>query len=368
VAAQQIDRKAAVEEFRLGGADAPAPFDFPAEPHVVVNATGTAFVRVSTDGAVHVLSADGEFLRTIGRKGNGPGEFQVAAEHGLLGDTLWVRNWPTPRIARFLVDGTHIGTESTRFQLPRRFSAPVGITGYLQRGAAYLEVRENTLGVDERVDLPVLVGDRSLTRYDTIGVVRNPSGMFLKNIGTFAYAPFPFSPLISFAADGSGIAMAEWSADAPGEVLIRSLGPDAAARWTRTFEWQAQRIPRGVRDSLIEAGEAMARGPADAARRAGEAIPTSMRGLVEEGLYVPYYYPPVYRILAGVDCTVWVERSQGLRRGLWTGLDGKAGSTLFEVQMPAGLNVQHISERGAWGTVKDGLGITYLVRVRFVDS
>ena len=51
-------------------------------------------MRGGQDAAIVVLDAEGGFVRTIGRKGEGPGEFVVIGDMGFVGDTLWLQNWP----------------------------------------------------------------------------------------------------------------------------------------------------------------------------------------------------------------------------------------------------------------------------------
>jgi hypothetical protein len=46
------------------------------------------YARVPRDGVVLVFDANGAFVRRLGGRGMGPGEFQNASGHGFVGDTL----------------------------------------------------------------------------------------------------------------------------------------------------------------------------------------------------------------------------------------------------------------------------------------
>ena len=50
---------------------------------------------------VRMFNADGMFVRTVGRPGAGPGEFQAAIASGLVGDTLWVWDRRAYRFSQF---------------------------------------------------------------------------------------------------------------------------------------------------------------------------------------------------------------------------------------------------------------------------
>ena len=64
---------------------------------------------------VHVFDPEGEFLRTVGGQGDGPGEFRDALGPAIApGDTLWVADQRAPRYSIFGPDGTFIGTRVRR--------------------------------------------------------------------------------------------------------------------------------------------------------------------------------------------------------------------------------------------------------------
>lgn len=352
-----------VPVFRLGGPNAPEEYAFAAPPMLVVDRDGYVFSRVASDGVVSLFSPAGEPVRSYGRKGEGPGEFQVAGGHGLLGDTLWIRNWPAPRISKFTRDGVHIETISTPHDYGRPFSSPSGITAFLAGGHAFVSPSGVVVGATEPVSVPVLVGRFPLTSTDTVAVIRNPSGLHIAQVGQWSFDPVPEPPLVAVAADGLAIAVAEWSDAQPDVLAIRLVEPDGTQRWRRRFRVTADRMPRSVRDSLIAEGAARARPQVEAARRQGVRVEGSIESLVERGLHLPTHYPPARKLMIGVDGTIWIEQSTGTRGGTWMVLDG-AGTLQFRVQVPPGLDVQQADRSHIWGTEQDQLGVAYMVKLR----
>ncbi len=64
---------------------------------------------------IHVFDARGGFLRSLGGKGQGPGEFREALGPAVArGDTLLVADHSAPRYSIFAPDGTFIGTRIRR--------------------------------------------------------------------------------------------------------------------------------------------------------------------------------------------------------------------------------------------------------------
>jgi hypothetical protein len=161
-----------VEITRLGGINAPEEVSFRVEPQVRVSPAGDVYVLHAQRGQVAVLDSTGRLRHWIGRRGAGPGEFEVAVAMGFVGDTLWVRNAPSPQISRFLADGSRLGTERTSWDYGHFMSTPSGVSGYLAHDRAWIEPAGIVVGGAGAVQLPVLLGDRGLTALDTPSLSR----------------------------------------------------------------------------------------------------------------------------------------------------------------------------------------------------
>ena len=89
------------ETLRLGGDESgPSALDY--VKGVDEGADGRVFVYVHSSQDIRVFAADGAFLRVIGRKGSGPGEFRNAEGIVVTADgKLWVRDAANARFAIF---------------------------------------------------------------------------------------------------------------------------------------------------------------------------------------------------------------------------------------------------------------------------
>ena len=366
--AQVLSQRRAVELYRIGGPNAEEAYAFPELPNLVASQSGLVFARFAQAGNISVFDQAGRHLRTIGRKGQGPGEFDFALAHGLLGDTLWVRNGFAPRISTFTIGGAHISTTPTPFQFAsHQFSAPLGTSGYMRNGRAYLLVDANVLGVSDRIQLPVLIGDRRMQRVDTLLHVANPPGVFVPELGTFGVSPIESPPLIHFATDGSGVIVVDWSGSSLSQARVRSFDPTGRLVWTRNVTMTPGRLTPQLRDSLITAYEGRINRIAEIARRTGGSVPRDIRAAAERALDLPDRLPPVRSVVKGIDGTIWLEQSDGVIGGRWTVLD-ENGLPAFEVQLNPTIRLQQAKRDAIWATTVDEFDVPYIVHFRVEGS
>lgn len=76
---------------------------------VAVDAQGRIYVLDQGNYRVQVFDADGRFMRTLGREGQGPGEFQYPLSLAVGDDRLLVVDGGNARVGIWDLDGTHIG-------------------------------------------------------------------------------------------------------------------------------------------------------------------------------------------------------------------------------------------------------------------
>lgn len=82
---------------------------------VSADSRNNIYILDGTTMEIQVFDAEGGFLRTLGGKGQGPGEFREALGPAIApGDTLWVADSRSPRYSIFAPDGTFIGTRVRR--------------------------------------------------------------------------------------------------------------------------------------------------------------------------------------------------------------------------------------------------------------
>ena len=97
------------EDLRIGTVEGRGPDVFGSIEAFGVRADGSIFILDSQAQEIRVFDSAGQYVRTIGRRGSGPGEFQGATglAFGPLGD-LWVVDYRNVRYSRFDQEGNFV--------------------------------------------------------------------------------------------------------------------------------------------------------------------------------------------------------------------------------------------------------------------
>lgn len=99
------------EAVTIGELEGPAEFTFNQVSSLAASPAGRLYVLDSGDNVVKAYTLEGEYLFTFGGAGKGPAEFQGAFRLALLGDTVVVYDYLTPKLAYFTADGELLRTE-----------------------------------------------------------------------------------------------------------------------------------------------------------------------------------------------------------------------------------------------------------------
>ncbi len=362
--AQELPRRGAHEAFRIGGIDAPEHASFRSEPRLAVTTGGLLVVASSGSPALELFDGAGAHLRSIGREGEGPGEFRAVMAHGVLADTVWAVDFPVPRLSRFLLDGRHLGDR--RLEILDRgmpMSAPESITALLRDGWTLTVPSAFPAGRRERVAVPVLLGRLDSGEHRPVGARWMPPGFHVPGVGVFGQRPFiPIPPLVAVAGDGSGFAIAAWDEGRPGELRLARFDPDGTEAWTRTLPLPATRVSPGVRSAMVEEAVEVATPMVEQARRMGQPVRGSVESLVREGLHLPEHHAPVDRVVVGGDGGIWLRRGgEGASRE-WIVL-GPEGTPRFTFPLPEGMTVRAVLGDSAWATGVGEYEVPYVVRL-----
>jgi hypothetical protein len=352
------------ETFRLGGLQSPDAETFQREPQLAVDRQGFLYILHQDLGRIAVFDAAGGFVRWIGNgRGEGPAEFTSAVRFGFIADTLWVRNWSPPRISLFLADGSYLGTDPVLIDVDYRTTAGAqGISGYLQRGAAYVVPDGFVMAPDPgEARAPFMIGNRDMEVRSTLFSWRAGRGRLA---GT-SFEPIPEPPFHDVVPDGSGIVVADYSDASPEQLVIRLFSPDGAT--LRSWEFSTTPIPiqPSVRDSLVQAGRRQVGEVRE--RVIAQGVPENLAPVVPTAAEVsrevrlPEYRPPIRGIRAGLDSTVWVQLPDGSGPGRWVAIDDD-GISRFSVRLPDGARLRQASREAVWGTSIDELGVAHVIR------
>ncbi|MBP6772330.1 MAG: 6-bladed beta-propeller [Gemmatimonadaceae bacterium] len=152
----------------IGQVDGPDEIAFGRVDNATVDARGRMYVYDSNDGQIRQYAPDGKFVRNIGRKGKGPGEYEWVFGMDIADDSLLTTfDLNNARVSYFAPDGKL----RTSFTDPRLTTGFDGIFVVDRRGLAYV-------GVPRR-------GARG-EQMDELAGASRPSVLMLRKDGTTA--------------------------------------------------------------------------------------------------------------------------------------------------------------------------------------
>jgi hypothetical protein len=350
-----------------------AEFSFGTITGLAIDGAGHLYVSDAQDNRVVVFDATGRHLATIGRKGQGPGEFQHPSSLGIAKDgSLWVRE--VNRVQRFVPE--RAGGPATKY---------AGVVGALTM-VDWMSTRTGVLDRDGLFHVPVAFGKRDkgfvehvqlMLRVDSAGRVVDSlkvpwyenappltaSYMVSANSGRMLAGlnHVPFAPVPRWASSPSGGIIS-------GDGLAYELREtDATGRAVRTFKRTYAPVPIDAaerRDSLRALEARIDSIPVPHAQVLGMPEDVSQRKL-------PTHYPAFREIAVSSEGDVWVRRwttaaDRGTSRYDVFAPDARFGGTMV---LPAELvGAPTLVVRGRWaaGVMTDPeTGLQSVVRFEF---
>jgi sugar lactone lactonase YvrE len=104
------------------------PGDFSKPTNVAVDQDGNLYVSDTLNNRVEIFDADGTFIRTFGKNGDGPGDFQRPKGIAIDGDGhIWVADAMLCRLQVYTPDGQPLMAMGGFGLLPGQFQAPVDV-------------------------------------------------------------------------------------------------------------------------------------------------------------------------------------------------------------------------------------------------
>src|SRR5690606_22530106 len=118
------------EELKIGTADGDPDYQFGQITGIGVTSGGEILVLDGQAEHLEVFAPSGEYLRTSGRPGSGPGEFGMGVAGVLVtqGDTILVPDMGNQRVNRFLANWESLGSFRIAFEtgIPLRWDVAEG--------------------------------------------------------------------------------------------------------------------------------------------------------------------------------------------------------------------------------------------------
>lgn len=292
-----------------------------------------------------MFSRDGEFLRAIGRRGEGPGEFVDPVELGVIaGDTLVVWDWGSGRLVLFGPDGSHGRT--VRLQPP--VINPTGHVGMLGRQG-------------------IAVGNHDVPSFHAemtpqfLQVLRYAwSGTLLDTLVTLPYGELardPESMRLSrpiFESRGVFSTHADRLYTSDGETP--EVRVHRGERLERILRWEPGNL--SVREEDVEAYRAAR------LERAGDRAPAIRRSL--DSSPVKDAFPAVMEIQVDPQGRVWTRSfaRPGATANEWLGF-AETGEFICSLSVPRALRVYRFDATAVVGVHRDEMGVESIVVTPF---
>lgn len=371
-------RLSVVEELRIGSPDDPT-FAFTWFVGLEVAPDGRIYTMHPQEATIRVHTAAGEPLPSIGRRGDGPGEFNRLAAMGVIGDTLWALDIGTYRFSYFSYDGTLLasrripidygsGVPVGREDLARRLRSARRPRGLLSDGRVWgAPIAYNDFVAKGWISEQALVVEDSTNQFvDTLVItpltnsvweIRDPDKP--RSDGVTRSAPFSDTEIVTLFPYAPMVYRLDRTVrpDSAHTLRITAVTFGDSVLWSRAYAYTPRTISPLQIDSLVDAfvGRAVEEhglAPARAARWA------------RDNLYVPAHHPAVSSMIVGRDGTIWLAGpNDGASARDWMIIDSD-GEALGSVTLPYRFQVQHAHGLVAWGMDLDELDVPYLVRFR----
>jgi 6-bladed beta-propeller len=326
---------------------------------IAVTADGSMYVLQRQDATIRVFDREGHFIRYVGRRGEGPGEFDALRTMGIRGDTLWAADRTT--LTRFTLQGEVIDKARVTYTVDRPDLSP-GNVDYVLADGAYAAI-PNWAPYLNATDWPP---ELPLWRIDGEGGKKRLGGFSLEPFrvvsGPRGTPPFTTAllrrPLLyGYSPDGAALAIAQQHTPSDGAAdqfqlaLVNAAGDTI---YKRAVPYTPIEVPQVVRDSLRYGIEHLG-----SVTRSSEQV-----GALLKAAPIPEYYPPIRSITVAADRSVWVGM-QGYGKGEWS-VWGPTGIQVARVSGPSALQVLRVSEDELWGVEHDEQDIPRVVRYRIL--
>lgn len=346
-------------ETTIGSVDDPEHV-FDPIAHMTPGSDGLLYTTHPGEGVVRRWTAEGAPAGSLGRRGEGPGEFQYPYMLGFHGDSLWVWDVLANRASYFDTAGRFLGSTSSRPNpgsggdpflrpvAPLRDGTFMGLTPPASTAIASGELTETPyVRMDSEGRSLGLIWTQRWERRDVFG-------------GSSLSQPFGDADLSGFGKRGLLVVERRaWTGEGDAAVRISEIDFNGDTIFTAAVSYEPVPLAGERFDSVVtEWIEGAARGPA----RGREFV---------EAAYRPVYLPAVREFVAAEDGTIWLQRfdpvasDAGENVHEWWVLNGE-GNPVARALTPVGLEVKLITDDAVWGIVRDHLDVEYIVRHRLI--
>jgi hypothetical protein len=344
------------EDLRIGVADGDAVRQFEAIDDIAVDGSDRIFVLDGSE--IRLFERDGDYIRTIGRSGGGPGE--LARPSAVLvgrADTIFLPDTRNQRVQRFLSNGSDAGsfTLSPNDGIPLKWRIRPD-------GALLQEVRTlpSPKPGEERILLLARAGDGEVL--DTLVEMPVGDAMVIQN-GQPQMRMFAAEPLWTVLTDGRIIN----GRNSEYRLEVRTVGGILEQIVRRPFQRRSfsESDQRDLRARLRQA--------------LGDQPPSPARDRMLESMTYAEHYPVYAELFGGPDGTIWVRHAKDVSSMNDSDLEAfdvrAVGASTYDVfdsegrfmgvvATPDGFEPLRSRGEYVYGVDRDDLGVENVVRLR----
>lgn len=349
------------------------------DPDYVFGPIGS--LRVGPDGLLYTLHWGEAMIRrwtmegvpagSLGRRGEGPGEFEEATRMGFFGDSLWVWDSEHYRVSYFDTGGEFIGSVMPRFDFggmaesPPRPEIPLRDGTFLGISPAWSDgIARGTVTGSPHVRMDADGG--TVARIWTMPwEPRDIFALLRDGGGSYGSQPFGDSHSVSFGESSLvTVNRRAWTGSGEAALTVSRIGFDGDTIFTVRVPYEP--LPLSAERFEAALAERVER------RSSMSAAFQASEGRIREALYRPSHLPAVRGTMQARDGTFWLRRWDPVETGTgehgeqvyeWWVLDAE-GAPLARARTPIGLSIRLIDGDTVWGVETDELGVEYIVRYR----
>jgi hypothetical protein len=308
-----------------------------------VDRDSSIYLMEATRAELLVFDSSGKFLRTIGARGEEPGQFLMLGSTGIIGDTVWVSDPRQGRITLFSRAGKLIKTIDNTEELPlggvdNRYS----LLGILPDGSRLVGVTPGALEPDAKSDRSVpFMRVSPQNKVDTLFQLPIP-GMFGVKTGAntrFVLRPFDERPIIGVRHDGAAWVEVERAAgeSGPAAATVTRYSLERGREWSTKVPLNPVVVSREMSDSVIAAA----------------AIDQAQQSDFRKWVNMPKRLPLVTSAMLSGDGTIWLCEASRADSSRWVRLDAQ-GKPNGQLVLPRGVLILFAGASRIWMLRKDG--------------
>lgn len=329
---------------------------------LTVDAKQRVFAPDFKESAVFVYGADGVFLKKIGRKGSGPGEFDRGCCAAIDGHgRLWIKDTGNSRYVVFTV--TDAGTS---VDAKPAFVVPVPHSDRNWGPRLWFDAKDHMISIGHATDANN-PDKRVVKRF-----IADTTGQVLQTIEELPQTEDVTKPVEFRSVDGPNTSV-EYLYQPFGAGALRADGPNGtfalagagkySVRWFSPTGELLHTLVQDVSGPELSAQDRLA-GDSSLLQIARQGHTT----VAQLPFKLPERRPPLYNIFFDADGRLWVQRTT--LKGQVQNADVYAtdGSLAFHAAWPAGIAIANngfVRGHTAWGVQLDENDVPHIVRMEF---